>query len=234
LQISKEDIQNKLLEIQEKKQEFNVIFASYGIYDNHVEVTDRIRELFISSDEFKINNENMGVDPLFGFFKHLLIIYESKGTQKNITAKEYYLLKLEEGEIKVRETKDSKEVYNVSTSNSIFISNIHDIFPGVWEIINTSDGSSIEQFIIMNNNGYYKRVKNLKSDIILQSDFTYFYTISIATLNTENLSITFSKSGALSPQTHVILQVNNSGKLYTGYEGPNASGVIYRKVGAIQ
>ena len=72
-----------------------VVSAVYGVSTNFTDVSRRVEELFRLGSGFEVHPNFLQADPMSGYNKFLVVVYEAKGRRQIFTASEGDLVSAE-------------------------------------------------------------------------------------------------------------------------------------------
>lgn len=216
-------LQENLIKLDEGNKKFKILYAQYGKNDTFSDVTSIIKELLDSANKFLVKNSVLGGDPIFGFHKELLIVFNKEGSIHVFNAKEYYEVELKDESFVALETNDSRTVYKLEASKLVLTS-LESYFPGTWRLVYKGRLNGIEDVEIRQGNKYFSKALG-------DTNFRHQYDLTEITIDIENKKIEFTKIG-IPPNVRTIkstLNIIDLGQHYAGLEEDGLIQVSYSK-----
>jgi hypothetical protein len=222
----KTKIQEQFNQLYQRTNKFNILYATYGKYENQKNVTDIVKKIIENRRTFLINNSELGGDPLFGTHKILQIIYLTNGSVREFTAKEYYELELNSENIFVaHETNESRSVYQAEMEQ-MGPSSIEYLFPGRWRLEYSGKYSGQEEVEIKDGNKYFAKAQG-------ETSLSHVFNLENISIDLNIGRISFEKNSVYSAGRRTIdnLKIVEIGKQYVGTEENGEVNVSYQKIG---
>lgn len=212
LEIRVTDLQERdarIAALMEEIKSFKILNAKYGAGIRFNDVTDVVSKLISSGEKFKIDNNTLGGDPVYGMRKELLIAYQTSSGSKLFLGREGKQIVVKDENI------SEAQVEPIDLSS---------LFPGRWKLVYEGKIKGEEVFEVRNLNEYY----TLESS----GRFEHAFNLEDVDINFNDRQISFTKCTVSGTETFrsCKLIIKSHGERYEGLEYDAGTMVIYTKV----